>query len=174
VYKDEGISGAKSREQRPGFDRVLTDASHGKYDVLMAWAIDRLSRSTMDLLKTSQHIQACGVSLFIKDDPIDTTTPEGELFFTIMGAVATFERKLIKKRIQLKLDAKKDEIRRNGKFVTKAGIVRSKLGRPGAQPEKLAQARELLNQGLGIRKIAAQLGLGNGTVAQIKNGMVAA
>lgn len=169
TYRDEGISGAKRRDKRPGLDSLLKDARRGKFDIAMAWAIDRLGRSTSDLLGTMEDLGACKVNLYIDQQNIDTTTPMGELMFTVVGAFAQFERQMIKSRIILKLHEKKEEIKRNGKFVTKAGIVRSKLGRPGAEPDKLAKARQLLAQGQGIRKVASQLGLGNGTVAQLKN-----
>ena len=58
VYQDEGISGTKGRDKRPGFDRMLKDASRRKFDVVMAWAIDRLGRSLVDLLDTIAHLQA--------------------------------------------------------------------------------------------------------------------
>jgi DNA invertase Pin-like site-specific DNA recombinase len=54
---------------------------------------------------------------------------------------------------------------------SRAGIVRSKLGRPGAEPEKLAKARRELAKGVGIRKVARQIGLGVGTVHRIKREM---
>jgi DNA invertase Pin-like site-specific DNA recombinase len=54
VYDDAGISGAKGRKDRPGLDRMLNDASRGKFDVVMAWAIDRIGRSLVDLLHTIQ------------------------------------------------------------------------------------------------------------------------
>jgi DNA invertase Pin-like site-specific DNA recombinase len=62
----------------------------------------------------------------------------------------------------------KAKIQRKGNFTTKAGIVRAKLGRPGAELDKLEEAKTLLSQGMGINKVAKQLGLGNQTVAQVK------
>jgi DNA invertase Pin-like site-specific DNA recombinase len=53
VYTDAGISGAKGRKDRPGLDQMLKDASRRRFDVVMAWAIDRVGRSLADLLKTS-------------------------------------------------------------------------------------------------------------------------
>jgi DNA invertase Pin-like site-specific DNA recombinase len=50
TYSDAGISGAKGRDKRPGLDRMLNDAKRRKFDVVMAWAIDRLGRSLIDLL----------------------------------------------------------------------------------------------------------------------------
>src|SRR5215831_8114140 len=53
-YRDVGISGSKGREERPGLDEMLKDAQRRRFDVVMAWAIDRLGRSLIDLLGTIQ------------------------------------------------------------------------------------------------------------------------
>src|SRR3981081_2875088 len=50
VYEDAGISGAKGREQRPEFDRLLKDATRRRFDVVMAWSVDRLGRSLKHLI----------------------------------------------------------------------------------------------------------------------------
>jgi DNA invertase Pin-like site-specific DNA recombinase len=52
-YHDAGVSGAKGRDLRPGLDKMLKDASKGRFDVVMAWAIDRVGRSLIDLLGTN-------------------------------------------------------------------------------------------------------------------------
>jgi DNA invertase Pin-like site-specific DNA recombinase len=59
IYRDAGISGAKGRDGRPGLDTMLKDASRRKFDVVMAWAFDRLGRSLVDLLGTIQGLEAC-------------------------------------------------------------------------------------------------------------------
>ena len=92
VYSDAGISGAKGRNGRPGLDSMLKDASRRKFDIVMAWAIDRLGRSLIDLLATIQHLEACGVDLYLDQQAIDTTTPMGKLVFQVTGAFAEFER----------------------------------------------------------------------------------
>src|SRR5258708_12004317 len=56
-YHDAGISGAKSRKERPGVDQMLNDAGKGRFDVVMVWAIDRLGRSLVDLLTPIQHVE---------------------------------------------------------------------------------------------------------------------
>ena len=71
VYRDAGVSGAKGRDQRPGLDTLLKDASRRKFDVVMAWAIDRLGRSLVDLLGTIQHLEAVGVDLYLDQQSID-------------------------------------------------------------------------------------------------------
>jgi DNA invertase Pin-like site-specific DNA recombinase len=65
IYRDAGISGAKGRDQRPGLDAMLKDASRRKFDILMAWAIDRLGRSLIDLLRTIQDLEDVGVDLYL-------------------------------------------------------------------------------------------------------------
>jgi DNA invertase Pin-like site-specific DNA recombinase len=57
-YHDAGISGAKGRKERPGLDKMLQEAQRHRFDVVMAWAIDRLGRSLIDLLGTIQTLEA--------------------------------------------------------------------------------------------------------------------
>jgi len=98
-YSDAGISGAKGRDGRPGLDQMLKDASRRKFDVIMAWSIDRVGRSLIDLLSTIQTLEACGVDLYLDQQSIDTTTPAGKLMFQVCGAFAEFERSMIRQRI---------------------------------------------------------------------------
>src|SRR4051812_14541345 len=100
VYDDAGISGAKGRNGRPGLDAMLKDASRRRFDIVMAWSIDRLGRSLIDLLDTIQHLEACGVDLYLDQQAIDTTTPMGKLVFQVTGAFAEFERSMIRQRIK--------------------------------------------------------------------------
>ena len=99
-YHDAGISGSKGREARPGLDEMLKDAQRRRFDVVMAWAIDRLGRSLIDLLGTIQSLEACGVDLYLDQQAIDTTTPAGKLMFQITGAFAEFERSMIRQRVR--------------------------------------------------------------------------
>ena len=99
-YHDAGISGARSWEARPGLDEMLKDAQRRRFDVVMAWAIDRLGRSLIDLLATIQVLEACGVDLYLDQQSIDTTTPAGRLMFQITGAFAEFERSMIRQRVR--------------------------------------------------------------------------
>jgi DNA invertase Pin-like site-specific DNA recombinase len=174
VYRDAGISGAKGRDQRPGLDGLLKDASRRKFDVVMAWAIDRLGRSLIDLLNTIQHLEVVGVDLYLDQQSIDTTTPAGKLLFQMTGAFAEFERSMIRQRVRAGLSVIKAKIERDGKFVSKAGKVRKRLGRPGAEADKLDLARQALAKGTGILKTAKLTGLGTGTVHKLKRDMGAA
>jgi DNA invertase Pin-like site-specific DNA recombinase len=155
VYSDAGISGAKGRSGRPGLDTMLKDASRRKFDVVMAWAIDRLGRSLSDLLDTIQHLEACRVDLYLDQQAIDTTTPMGKLVFQLTGAFAEFERTMIRQRV-------------------KAGLKRAvaqgvKLGRPKLDSATERKVRMQLGKGVGILKVAKSLGIGTGTVQRIAN-----
>jgi DNA invertase Pin-like site-specific DNA recombinase len=156
-YRDVGISGAKGHEARPGLDEMLKDAQKRRFDVVMAWAIDRLGRSLIDLLGTIQALEACGVDLYLDQQALDTTTPAGKLMFQITGAFAEFERSMIRQRVNAGL-----------KRAVDAG---KQLGRPriDAALEKRIQGQ--LRTGKGMLKIAIELGVGSGTVQRIKREM---
>ena len=156
-YHDAGISGAKGREQRPGLDRMLKDASRRRFDVVMAWAIDRLGRSLIDLLSTIQDLQECGVDLYLDQQSIDTTTPTGKLMFQVTGAFAEFERSMIRQRVNAGLRRAVEQ----GK----------QLGRPRVSPAVEKRILSHLRKGMGILKTAKTLGVGTGTVQRIKEEM---
>jgi DNA invertase Pin-like site-specific DNA recombinase len=159
TYSDVGISGGKGRDKRPGLDRMLNDASRRKFDVVMAWSIDRLGRSLIDLLATVQNLEACGVDLYLDQQSIDTTTPTGKLMFQVTGAFAEFERSMIRQRVKLGL---------------KRAVAQGKhLGRPPITVELERKAQRALRKGTGILKVAKLVGLGTGTVHRIKREMTA-
>jgi DNA invertase Pin-like site-specific DNA recombinase len=144
TYSDNGVSGAKGRAQRPGLDAMLKDASRGRFDVVMAWALDRLGRSLLDLLDTLGELEAAGVALILHQQAIDTTTPAGRMFFQVTGAFAEFERAMIRSRVRAGLERAKAR-----------GVC---LGRPktGAKVEAVIRAR--LATGEGIKKVAKAVG----------------
>jgi resolvase-like protein len=64
-YEDASISGAKGRDKRPGFDRLLKDATAGKINMIAAWSVDRLGRSLQDLVGFLNELQALGCNLYL-------------------------------------------------------------------------------------------------------------
>jgi DNA invertase Pin-like site-specific DNA recombinase len=88
VYKDHGISGAKARDKRPEFDRLLRDAAQRKFDMVMVWSVDRLGRSLQDLVSFLTELHALHIDLFLHQQGLDTTTPAGKAMFQMMGAQA--------------------------------------------------------------------------------------
>jgi DNA invertase Pin-like site-specific DNA recombinase len=156
-YHDAGISGDKGRDKRPGLDKMLNDASRRRFDVVMAWAIDRLGRSLIDLLGTIQTLEACGVDLYLDQQAIDTTTPAGKLMFQVTGAFAEFERSIIRQRVHAGLKRAKEHGTRSGK----------PIGRPPLADDLRRKAARELRKGQGIIKTAKALGIGTGTVHRI-------
>lgn len=157
VYKDEGISGAKGRDKRPGFDQLLKAATRREFDMVAAWSVDRLGRSLQDLVGFLAEIQAAGVDLYLHQQAIDTSTPAGRALFQMMGVFAEFERSMIRERVN-------------------SGIARAKakgqrFGRPRVDLEVEARVRALLRDGHGILKAASLAGVGSGTVQRIKASM---
>jgi DNA invertase Pin-like site-specific DNA recombinase len=71
-YLDHGISGAKGRDKRPAFDRLMNDATRRRFDVVMAWSVDRLGRSLQDLVGFLGELHAQGVDLYLDRQGVDT------------------------------------------------------------------------------------------------------
>jgi DNA invertase Pin-like site-specific DNA recombinase len=179
VFKDEGISGAKGRDKRPGLDAMLTAASRRRFDVVLVWALDRLGRSLVGLLTTIQALEDSKVELYIASmsmkggEPrvVDTTDPRDKLLFQITAAFSEFERSLINQRIKAGVDRVRAELSTKGSFTSRKGVHRTRFGRPGAEPEAIEKARKLLAGGMGIRKAATETKLGVGTVHKLAREM---
>src|SRR5215470_11112940 len=96
-HVDHGISGAK--ERRPALDAMMAAARKRKIDIIACVRLDRLARSTHHLLTMARELEALGVDLVATEQAVDTTTPAGRLLFTVLGAIAEFERGLIRERV---------------------------------------------------------------------------
>jgi DNA invertase Pin-like site-specific DNA recombinase len=154
TFRDDGISGAKGRDERPALDALLKAASRREIDLIAVWSIDRLGRSLQHLVTVVNDLQALGVGLFIYQQQLDTTTPSGKLCFSMFGAFAEFERNLIRDRVRGGLERAK-----------KNGV---KLGRPTNLNDSVRAAIVALRaQDHSIRHIAKQLRVGTGTVYQV-------
>jgi DNA invertase Pin-like site-specific DNA recombinase len=152
-YVDHGLSGAKGRDQRPAFDRMLKAAVRREFDVLAAWSVDRLGRSLQHLVRFLDEIHRKRIDLYLHQQGIDTTTPAGKALFQTCGVFAEFERSMIQDRV-------------------KAGLARARahgkvLGRPRVHAKVEAAIRALRAKGRGIHAIAKEAGVGVGTVQRI-------
>ena len=98
-YEDAGISGSNGREKRPGFDRLLKDATARKVNMIAAWSVDRLGRSLQHLVGFLNELQALHCNLYLHQQAIDTTTPSGRAMFQMCGVFAEFERSMIRERV---------------------------------------------------------------------------
>ncbi len=110
VFQDQ-ISGAKTK--RPGFDEALSYLRSG--DVLVVWRLDRLGRSLKHLIETVNLLEEKGIGFQSLQESIDTTTSGGKLIFHIFGALAEFERNLIRDRTQAGLAAARARGRKGGR-----------------------------------------------------------
>jgi DNA invertase Pin-like site-specific DNA recombinase len=147
-YTDQGYTGANTK--RPAFAEMMYVARKRKFDVLLVWKLDRLSRSLKDLINTLDELGSLGIHFISYDNNLDTTTPTGKLVFQIIGAVAEFEKDIIRERVRAGLE----NARQKGK----------RLGRPEINNDILKKAMVLRRQGLSFRQIEKQLGVGEGTI----------
>ena len=132
----------------------MKQAQRGKFDVVMAWAIDRIGRSLVDLLNTIETLKACSVDLYLDQQSTDTTSPSGkpmlQIDWRVRGARAC------------------DDPGGHSCRATRAKANGKKLGRPLNDPDAIELARAELGKGLGINRVAKLVGLSNGTVARLK------
>ena len=150
VYTDKGVSGSK--ESRPEFDIMLNDARKRKFDILLVWKLDRLSRSLKHLLNTLDLLNSLNIGFISYSDNFDTTTAQGKLMFSIVGAFAEFERSLIRERVKLGLK--------------RAVANGTKLGRPKSTFNK-ELAKELLKT-MSLRAVAKRLNTSPATIMRLK------
>lgn len=142
---------ASTKSRRLQKERMMTDAHRRRFDVVVVWSLDRLSRSLRELINDIHTLNALGIQLVCLKHPIDTSTPVGTLLVQLIGMLAEFERALISDRVRAGLEV----ARAKGK----------RLGRPPkVTPAILAQIKELRKQGLSWHKIAKQLKLNVVTV----------
>jgi DNA invertase Pin-like site-specific DNA recombinase len=154
-FADEGISGTKGRDRRPGYDLLCKAIARREFDQVAAWSVDRLGRSLQDLVAFLGEVHAKSVDLYLHQQGLDTGTPAGKAMFQMMGVFAEFERAMIIERVKAGLS----RARAQGK----------RLGRPTISAAKERAIRSALAEGgKGILKIAAECGVGSGTVQRIK------
>jgi DNA invertase Pin-like site-specific DNA recombinase len=146
-FVDVGVSGMK--EKRTELDRLMAAAHRRQFDAVVVWKFDRFARSVSHLLKALEIFHALGIHFISLSEAIDTSTPTGKMVFTVLGAVAELERSLIVERVKAGL--------RNARAKGK------RLGRPRRvlNTERIAALRA---QGLGWKAIAADMGVGVGTI----------
>jgi DNA invertase Pin-like site-specific DNA recombinase len=157
VFEDAGISGAKSRDKRPGFDALMKAVHRREIDMVAAFAVDRLGRSLPDLVAFLSDIQARGCDLYLHQQAVDTSTPSGRMLFQMLAVFAEFERSIITTRINAGLD--------------RARAKGTRLGRPAIAPIDLEPIRKRLRKGQSIRVIAKATGYSTATVQRVKRSM---
>jgi DNA invertase Pin-like site-specific DNA recombinase len=138
-----------TREDRPQYQALFAAVRKRQVDVVLVWRYDRFARSTQALMQALKEFHSLAVDFISYQEHIDTTTPQGEMIFTVMASLAQFESALMSERV-------------------KAGMARAK-----AQGKRIARAplptglqasiATLYKQGISISQISKQLGIGYGT-----------
>jgi DNA invertase Pin-like site-specific DNA recombinase len=162
TYADEGISGTKGRDKRPGLDRLCRGIARREFDLVAAWSVDRLGRSLQDLVAFLGDLHAKGVDLYLHQQGLDTTTPSGKAMFQMLGVFAEFERAMIVERVRSGIARARERGTKSGKAI----------GRPRVATAKEAAVRAALAAGdRGIGKIARDLRVGVGFVHKVATEM---
>lgn len=151
VLADEGISGAKGRDKRPGYDKLMKMVARKEIDLIACWSVDRLGRSLQHLVSFLGEINERGVDLYLHTQGLDTSTPAGRAMFSMLSVFAEFERSILRQRIM-------------------AGLARStkRAGRPRLDPLKVKKVEKLLAQGVSLSVTAKKAKVGVGSVSRIK------
>ncbi len=147
IFSDRGVSGAKA--DRPGLDKALEHVR--KKDTLVIWKLDRLGRPLSHLLSIVEDLRERGVNFASVQDGFDTSTASGKMVFSVIGAMAEYERNLIRER-------------------TMAGLAAARArGRMGGRPKSLGESQvkvaiALAKEGnLTIQEICKQVGCSRST-----------
>jgi DNA invertase Pin-like site-specific DNA recombinase len=159
-FTDQGISGAKGRDQRPGFDALCRGVARRDFDMVAAWSVDRLGRSLQDLVTFLGELHGKHVDLYLHQQGLDTSTPAGRAMFQMLGVFAEFERAMIRERVNAGL--------------ARARAQGKRLGRPPVPAMVADRVRRAKAKGLSVRKIAARFDLGLATVQRIVTAEAAA
>lgn len=146
IYQDR-VSGAKS--DRSGLKQCLGYLKSG--DTLVVWKLDRLGRSLTDLLQIVTDLGARGVGFRSLTEAMDTTTAQGRLLFSMFGALAEYERALIRERVRAGLDAAAKRGRRGGRP-------------PAIDSEKLDQIKATLAGGASKASVCRSFGVSRSTL----------
>jgi len=149
-----------TREDRPQYQALFSAARRRQLDIVLVWRYDRFARSTQALVQALKEFQSLGVDFISYQENIDTTTPQGEMIFTVIASLAQCESTLMRERV-------------------KAGMVRAKAQGKRISRSPMAKGIQvritaLHAQGISLHQMSKQLGIGYGTawndVHRLKHG----
>jgi len=146
LFTDEGISGAK--ESRPSLNRMMAAVEAGEISHVAVYSFSRFARSTTHLLKALEKFQKLKCEFISLTEQIQTNSPMGRAFFTVIAAIAQLERELIVERVKNGLKA----ARARGKHIGRKKLRNSEM------------IRALRAKGLTYRAIAELCGCSHGSV----------
>lgn len=151
LYTDENISGAKS--SRPSLDRMMAAVRENKHSAVIVYSFSRFARSTTHLLNALEEMKKHETEFTSLTEKIETNSPMGRAFFTVIAAISQLERELIVERVK------------NG--LRNARLKGKRIGRAKTRNSELI--RSLLKAGMTIREIARVARCSHGSVSLEKS-----
>ena len=151
---DEGISGAKGRDEREGFNELIKGAIRKEFDIILCWDISRLGRSLKHLVSFLDDIHSSNCDLYIHQSGMDTTSASGKMMFQMIALFSEFERSMIRERVIAGQQRAKSE----GKHIGRKTNVNDAV---------ITAVYQLRQNNVPIKKIATDLKIGVGTVYKI-------
>ncbi|MDA1810458.1 recombinase family protein [Bacillus anthracis] len=155
-YIDEGKSG-KSIAGRPQMLRLLEDAKQKKFDAVIVYKLDRLARKTRDSLEIVETLGSQGVQLISLSENIDTTTPHGKMFYTVLSSLAEMERDQIVGRVKMGMTQRAKEGKWNGGQCFGYDVKNKKLVQNVDETKVVREIFDYADQGFGYKKIVGIL-----------------
>jgi DNA invertase Pin-like site-specific DNA recombinase len=143
---DHGVSGSK--DTRPQLNKLMAAAYRREFDAILCWKIDPFGRSLKHLVNALEDLRSLGVAFISLRDNLDLSTPSGRLMFHVIGAMAQFERELIRERV------------RSG--IAHAQVKGVRMGRPTVSVDAPAVAR-LRSEGRSWAEVCQELGVSKGS-----------
>jgi len=144
VYKEYSDITSGSKSSRPALNELMEDARKRIIDVVLVWKFDRFARSVKQLTDALIELNHLGVEFISYTENIDTSSPTGKVLFTIISAMAEFERSLIVERVKAGIENARAKGRR--------------IGRPTLITEGINEKiRELSDKGHSVREVAKQI-----------------
>jgi len=147
VYKEKASG---KRNDRPQFQKLLDDVRKLRTDAVLVWKLDRLARSTRELLNRLEEFITLKVELLSYTENIDTSTPAGKAMFSMVAVFAEFENDIRSERIIAGMENAKAKGKR--------------LGRPNVSPDLIETVRDLKSKGLPYSLIMRETGLSRNTI----------
>ena len=151
---DEGISGAKGRDERPGFDELIKGSVKNEWDIILVWDVSRLGRSLKHLVSFLEDIQSAHCDMYIHQSGIDTSTASGKMMFGMLSVFSEFERSMIRERVI----AGQQRAKAQGKHIGRRTNVNDGI---------ITAVYQLRQNNVPIKRIAKDLQIGVGTVYKI-------
>ena len=151
---DKGISGAKGRDEREGFNELIKGAIRKEFDIILVWDVSRLGRSLKHLVSFLDDIHSSNCDLYIHQSGMDTTSASGKMMFQMIALFSEFERSMIRERVIAGQQRAKSE----GKHIGRKTNVNDAV---------ITAVYQLRQNNVPIKKIATDLKIGVGTVYKI-------